>query len=509
MLAIQAAVTIDLAYSERIPYTFKGRLQSRTSEACGSLSTSLPDQLFWPNSTQYSTETTDIWSETCLLSPSCVFEPNTAEDLSQGLKLIKMSGSKLSVRSGGHMPVPGAQSLDDGVMISMSRFNTQALNSDKTIASIGPGQTWIDVYTWLAQSDLVVNGGRYPSVGVGGELIGGGIGYFSGSRGWGCNDIVGYEVVLADGGIVYATGENTTFSDLFWALKGGHNNFGIVTRFDMRTIPIGSIYGGFLAWNGGAKEQFFDALEDYMAPGGGVDDPHSAINAFASIQPAKGSSSYSLENVILYSLPDPSPVALRGFTSINSSYLTTSEVSLHTTWTDIPNLLGQFSNRNGRSLFWSISYKGDPQAISIHNHTVIDGALEELTHVAGLTIYATWQPISKSWLEISQRSGDAIALDPETDGTFIAGMITSLWDNEEDDEAVYAFVEKAAQKIQSETTKVGLYNPFIYLNDAAKTQKPFDALGGGKSLPRLKEIQAKYDPDGFIKNYLQHGFSLE
>jgi hypothetical protein len=88
-------------------------------------------------------------------------------------------------------------------------------------------------------------------------------------------------------------------------------------------------------------------------------------------------------------------------------------------------------------------------------------------------------------------------------------MITSIWENEEDDDAVYSFVKKAAETIQRETEKLGLYNPFVYINDAARTQKPFETLGHGKSLPRLKHIQQKYDPDGFWRNKLQHGFALE
>lgn len=84
-----------------------------------------------------------------------------------------------------------------------------------------------------------------------------------------------------------------------------------------------------------------------------------------------------------------------------------------------------------------------------------------------------------------------------------------MWENEEDDDAVYSFVSKAADTIQRETQRLGLYNPFVYINDAAGTQKPFEALGHGKSLPKLKYIQKKYDPDGFLRNNLQHGFALK
>ncbi|KAI0113598.1 FAD binding domain protein [Nemania sp. FL0031] len=524
----QVKIVVTFAQAKPLlPYASSPLVNSyiQSTDACSAIFSVLPNQLFWPNSSQYMTEANAIWSETCLRTPSCVFEPNTAQDLSKGIILIKRSRSKFAVRSGGHMPVPGAQSLDNGVMISLSKFNAKTLNEDKSIASIGPGQTWFDVYDWLGKESLAVNGGRYPSVGVGGVLLGGGIGYFSGKRGWSCDDIVAYEIVLADGRIVNVTageanGPNSVdpstngsktpdFSDLFWALKGGHNNFGIVVRFDMRTFPVGPAFGGFTSWSGSAHAEFFGALNAYMAPGGGVDDPNSAINAFASVVPANGSASYTLANVALYPGDNPHPEALHGFSSIHPSFQTMAETSVYNNWIEVPKLLSAYSGRGTRNLFWTIAYKGDPRAISIHNTTVIDGALRELSHVRGLIIYATWQPISKGWLEVSQRGGgDALALDPEEDGTFIAGMITSMWEDESDDDTVYSFVERAAQTIQTETEKLGLFNPFVYLNDAAKTQKPYETLGHGKSLPKLRRIQNKYDPEGFLQDYLHHGFPL-
>lgn len=83
----------------------------------------------------------DVWPKNCVKTPECVFKPSTVQDISRGLVLIKKNKSKFAVRSGGHMPVPGAQSLDDGVMISMSSFNDNSLNHDRSVASIGPGQT--------------------------------------------------------------------------------------------------------------------------------------------------------------------------------------------------------------------------------------------------------------------------------------------------------------------------------------------------------------------------------
>lgn len=85
----------------------------------------------------------------------------------------------------------------------------------------------------------------------------------------------------------------------------------------------------------------------------------------------------------------------------------------------------------------------------------------------------------------------------------------AFWNDEADDEAVYSFVSKAADEVSSRTQELGLGLPFVYLNDAAKPQRPFETYGaGGSSLRRLKDVRKKYDPDGFFQHYLQHGFGL-
>ena len=80
--------------------------------------------------------------------------------------------------------------------------------------------------------------------------------------------------------------------------------------------------------------------------------------------------------------------------------------------------------------------------------------------------------------------------------------------NAADDEAVYAFSERAVAKIKAETELLGLFHPFIYLNNAAKTQKPFRSVGRG-TVRKLKKVQDKYDPSCFLQNYLASGFKIE
>lgn len=108
---------------------------------------------------------------------------------------------------------------------------------------------WKDVYAYLGQYNLTAAGGRLGPVGVPGLLLAGGVNFYGNQVGFACTTVVNYEVVLADGTIVQANTKNN--SDLFWALKGGSSNFGLVTRFDMETIPSRKVWAG--TWTVAAK----------------------------------------------------------------------------------------------------------------------------------------------------------------------------------------------------------------------------------------------------------------
>ncbi|KAI0883026.1 FAD-binding domain-containing protein [Annulohypoxylon maeteangense] len=485
-------------------------LQDRAAGGCDALSTALPDHVYWPNSSQYLNQSQDVWSQTCVMTPQCVFEPSTVSALSQGLKIIREAGTKFAFRAGGHMPVPGAQSLNDGVMISASMFNTNNLSADGSIASIGPGQTWMEVYQWLAPYGLAVNGGRFPSVGVGGLLVGGGMGYFSGSQGWAVDNIVGWQVVLWNGTVLEVTNSaQDPHADLAWGLKGGSNLFGLVTRFDVRTFPATSAFGGLTIWSGEAGSDVLSSLTSYMTPGGGVDDPNVHIDVFSGISFNNSVPTLSYYNIALYPGGQAGPTALENFTAIPADMTLSNGVAVHESWTAIPQQLDSFSTRALRNLFYAISFEATAESISLYNQTIIENAVSMLSNVEGLSTYAVYQPVSKKYLQASKDKGsNVLGLDPDVDGTFIAGIILSMWKNAEDDATVLEFSRTSAQQIRQKTEALGLYNKFIYLGDSAQGQSPFESYANGKNLQKLNAIRSRYDPDSFLENYLHRGFQL-
>jgi FAD/FMN-containing dehydrogenase len=156
---------------------------------------------------------------------------------------------------------------------------------------------------------------------------------------------------------------------------------------------------------------------------------------------------------------------------------------------------------------------------------VIGDALAQLKDVRDLVVELAYQPISAKWLQAARdNGGDAMDLDPK-DGDFVgkltpsrlhvhslthvlAGLISATWQDARDDKTMWKFAADSVAKINRQTNALGLYYPFTYLNDAGKGQNPFPLYGKGKSLPRMKAIQAKFDRTGVFKNLIASGFKL-
>src|SRR5437868_5163907 len=210
------------------------------------------------------------------LPPQVIFVPTSAQDVAKSIKIINFFSVPFAVRSGGHTPFPGSSSISGGILISLQNLTTLTLSESKDLVSVGPGNRWINVYEFLEPHNLAVVGGRVPSVGVGGLITGGGNSYFSTGHGMACDNVASFEVVIADGSIVTASAAEN--KDLFWALKGGSNNFGIVTRLDLFSIPIpnGKVWGGNTVFLPQQFGDVTDAIAEYQM-NGQLTDPDAAI----------------------------------------------------------------------------------------------------------------------------------------------------------------------------------------------------------------------------------------
>lgn len=229
---------------------------SRRSVAEDLVLAGLKAQVLVPSDAEYSAREDSYWSNTAKIAPGYIVRPKSAEEVSTTIQALVATKQKFAIRSGGHTPYAGAANIQGGVTVDLGLLNWTRFNEISETVDLGPGGRWGPVYEELRKHGRVVAGGRDGHVGVCGLLLGGGKTFFTARRGLACNDVVSYEVVLADGSIV--TVDDSNHVDLFQALKGGMNNFGIVTNIRMRSFTCGDVWAGL---NFYPKETIPDAAE--------------------------------------------------------------------------------------------------------------------------------------------------------------------------------------------------------------------------------------------------------
>jgi FAD/FMN-containing dehydrogenase len=175
--------------------------------------------------------------------PAAVVRVADLEDVRRVVTLARDAGLELAVRSGGHS-VAGHGTSDGGLVIDLSAMRQMDVDVDGRTAWAETGLTAAE-YTSLAATDGLATGfGDTGSVGIGGITLGGGVGYLARKHGLTIDDVLAADVVTADGELVRA--DVDSHPDLFWALRGGGGNFGVVTRFRYRLHPLPAIVGGML-----------------------------------------------------------------------------------------------------------------------------------------------------------------------------------------------------------------------------------------------------------------------
>ena len=194
--------------------------------------------------------------------PAMIAQCLSAGDVVAALDFARSNGLPVSVRGGGHN-VAGHAVCDGGVMISLEHLNRVEVDPTSRIARASGGTLWRDFDDASAKHGLAAPGGTFGTTGVGGLTLGGGIGFLLGRFGLSCDNLVGTQVVTADGRVVEASADEN--ADLFWGIRGGGGNFGVATRLDYRLHPIGDVVGGMLIYAIDGARQVIRGFRDEMA----------------------------------------------------------------------------------------------------------------------------------------------------------------------------------------------------------------------------------------------------
>ncbi len=184
-----------------------------------------------------------VWNAMIDLRPQLIVRPRNASDVAAAVNFARDERLPLAIRGGAHS-VAGMGTCDGGVVIDFSSMKNVVVDPEKRTARAEPGAKWTDFDKATQAHGLATTGGTVGDTGIAGLTLGGGFGWLEGACGMTIDNLLAADVVLADGRLVRASsGEN---SDLFWALRGGGGNFGVVTAFEYRLHAISQIVGGMV-----------------------------------------------------------------------------------------------------------------------------------------------------------------------------------------------------------------------------------------------------------------------
>lgn len=205
------------------------------------------DRLFLPGDPGYDAARTP-WNVAVDQRPVAVAVPESVDEVRAVVRAAREAGLKVAAQSTGHNAGPLAGRLADAVLVRLSDLTGVTIDPERRIARVVGGTLWRDVIAAAAPHGLTALHGSSPDVAVAGYTLGGGLSWYARKHGLACNTLIAAEVVLADGSLTRV--DPTNHPDLFWALRGGGGNFGIVTALELRLLPIADVFGGMLLWDG-------------------------------------------------------------------------------------------------------------------------------------------------------------------------------------------------------------------------------------------------------------------
>lgn len=465
--------------------------RTKNKVQCARLVALLSFTVFFPNSTSYHATESAYWSsQEASLAPQCIVKPRLSGDVSSIIGTVVNQNCSFAIKAQGHAPAGGFANIDKGITIDLTELDAITTNENASIAHVGSGASWLDVYAQLDALNKTVAGGRNGGVGVGGLTLGGGISYFSPQAGFTCDTATNFEVVLASGKLVEANA--TSHSDLFRALKGGLSNVGVVTRIDFRTLPISEILGGRVVNDISYRTRVFDAFAHIA--GAPQYDVHASITTSLVFNAV--SKAWTLLSAPIYTKPESNPRVYSELFAIPSISNTMTITHLHT-------LANESAIAQTNQLFSTGTYGVSTQLLN-RVFDICNDTLPDLNTTGSLQWIITFEPLPKEF--VAQGAHDNIlGTSPEDNGMIL--LFSASWSDVDSSPLIHATNEEVLGKINTAARDMGLLRRFVYPNYAGTFQKPIQSYGV-QNQAFLRRVAEKYDPHGKFQSLVPGGFKL-
>ncbi|KAH8982075.1 FAD-binding domain-containing protein [Lactarius akahatsu] len=450
--------------------------RSQTLAACHQISSVISaSQVFFPPSDGYISD-----NKHALVSSSepsaCSVEPGSTQDVGRILQILGNSSTPFGVKSGGHTGNPGFSSTH-GVQISLARFNTFKVNTKAKTVELGPSLAWDDVYRRLAPYGVNVIGGRIPGIGVGGLTLGGGYSFQTSQYGLAIDNVVAFELVLPNGTVATVTEAN---HDLWFALRGGGNNFGIVTKFTFKSFPQGNVWGGAIQYTPGQ----LDAVKAATAEFGKVTDTKAALITTFVYTP-EGVSSAAL---VFYNAPNPPSGMFDAFLNIS---ILPNDVAADRSFPDFIKAVSVADPPGQRG-----SFCGFP--VTNYSLEFLDAIADQISYWGKNLTALDPNVFVAADAELLDRTvfshGAPSAYPPDRSLVYFPSILSFTWPNSTLDKTIFHAQRKIANRLRVAALKDGqdVKRAAVYPNYAL-FDTPLEDMYG-KNVPRLRRLKRAFDP---------------
>lgn len=377
-------------------------------------------------------------------------------------------------------------------------MNATTYDESSQIASIQPGSTWGPVYETLAPYGVVAVGGRADVVGVGGFTTGGGYSFHTGVRGFACDNVRNFEVVLGDGSIVNANAEEN--SDLWKALKGGSGNFGFVTRIDQDVWPSSPIYANLNSYSLDKKPAISEAYYNFV--NAQDDEPESQMILSSRFSNKTWSAGAIMSNINAEVSPSFDPFfAIEANLRMPATGPAHEVVPIFTG----PTPLGLFANWQTGMVAHNLEMMQAIDDIVVEYMDKMTAAVPNAT----LELISQWQPVTKGIVEkMEERGGNVLGLDAiVADGPVIMYNLVFTVDTAANQDLVLPMAFEMNRAIQTKADELGHNKHWEFLNYANGIQDPL-AHYGSENVAFMKAVSAKYDEAQVFQKLRKTGFHL-
>uniref|UniRef100_A0A0D2Y8B1 FAD-binding PCMH-type domain-containing protein n=1 Tax=Fusarium oxysporum (strain Fo5176) TaxID=660025 RepID=A0A0D2Y8B1_FUSOF len=447
----------------------------------------LKNKVYMPETTQYEQRLKTYYSANAALEPWCMVMPESTQDVSRVATVVSKHSCPFGSRSGAHSAFRGANGVKDGHM------NATVYDAKHKLAKIQPGSNWGHVYEALDPYGVAAVGGRASVVGVGGFVTGGGYSFHTNVKGFACDQVVNFEVVLADGKIVNANRKQNP--DLWKALKGGSGNVGFVTRIDQRVVSSNQLWGGFIVFDLAQRHAVFDTYIKFVE----VNEEDAASQLIVSVQ--YDGKQRLLLSVVSNSDAVESPTAFSPLLSIpnTSNTLTRGKIA------DLAQLINCSAN-------WMTGMTANDIRIMKfmdEKHEEYVGKMKAAAPGSDFSILVQFQPVTALMVSHARENGgNVLGLEDVTaDGPTLMWLIAVTVDTAENQEKIYPLTLEYRAAVNAYATAIGINKNWEYLNYALGDQNPLSHYGA-RNIQTMRRASKKYDPHGVFQRLRASGFKI-